>query len=257
MSIKSTAYIVFGLIIIGIVATIIRGTPLSSVNNAAPLTTNTNTAVQNVNTVATTNTAPVTPTNIPVGTNTTTPVNTNTVVTPPAPTPTVVLPIADFYNRVTKKPFAIYITPKTSPVQPERFQGYHSGVDAETTTAEKSTDIPIFAIASGKVTLAKYVGGYGGVMMIESTVDGKVVTILYGHLRQSSFKYKLGATVPMGQQIAVLGKEYSTETDGERQNFHLGILNGASTNVKGYVSTKSQLGAWQDPVAWLKANGAK
>ena len=182
-------------------------------------------------------------------------VNTNTV-TPaitPTPTPSVVVPMADFFNRVTKKPFGIYITPKTSPVQPEKFTGYHTGADAETTVAEKDVDIPIFAIAAGRVVLTRHVTGYGGVVMITSVIDGQTITVLYGHLRQTSFKFKLGQTVQAGQQIAALGTGNSTETDGERKHLHLGILNGESTNVKGYVATKSQLSAWLDPVAWLKS----
>jgi hypothetical protein len=30
-----------------------------------------------------------------------------------------------------KKPFGIYITPENSPVQPENFTGYHTGIDVE------------------------------------------------------------------------------------------------------------------------------
>lgn len=49
----------------------------------------------------------------------------------PKKLPKIVLPIAEFEKRITKKPFGIYITPQNSPVQPERFTGYHTGVDVE------------------------------------------------------------------------------------------------------------------------------
>lgn len=176
-------------------------------------------------------------------------VNANESVVQPSPA---VLPIADFYQRVTKKPFGIYITPATSPVQPERFKGYHTGADAETTTAEHKSDVPIYSVAAGTVVLARYVSGYGGVIMITVTVNGKTYTTLYGHLRQSSFTVTLGTTVTKGEKIAVLGTGFSSETDGERKHLHFGVLQGSSTNVKGYVSTKSQLSPWEDPVAWLK-----
>jgi len=42
-----------------------------------------------------------------------------------------VLPVNQFFARITKKPFGVYITPETSPVQPEKFTGYHTGVDVE------------------------------------------------------------------------------------------------------------------------------
>lgn len=176
----------------------------------------------------------------------------NTTITPPL-APTVVVPITDFFNRITKKPFGIHITPATSPVQPEKFSGYHTGADAETTAAEKSIDVPIYAIANGTVVFVGHVNGYGGVVIIRHLVDGQTVTALYGHVRQSSIAIKVGKSVTMGQKIAVLGKGYSSETDGERKHLHLGIVKGATINYKGYVQTKSALSAWEDPVAWLNA----
>lgn len=195
-----------------------------------------------------------------VSTNTSILESTNTNIAPPPPTntntttpvPTVVVPIADFFNRITKKPFGIYITPKNSPIQPEKFTGYHTGADAETTPAEADIGIPIYSIANGSVVFAGHVNGYGGVIMIRYTIGTETVTTLYGHLRISSFTVKLGDTVNMGRQIAVLGTGYSSETDGERKHLHFGIIKGANINYKGYVSTQSQLSAWEDPVTWLK-----
>lgn len=187
--------------------------------------------------------------------NTSTEDNQNTAIVNTAPeTPSEVdFPIANFYDRITKKPFGIYITPKTSPVQPERFQGYHTGVDAETTSTEQTSDIPVFSVADGTVVLARYVSGYGGVIMIRHVINGTTSTTLYGHLRQSSFSISVGSTVKKGQRIAVLGTGGTSETNGERKHLHFGVLKGSSTNVKGYVSTKNQLSSWEDPVAWLKS----
>ncbi len=181
------------------------------------------------------------------------PINANTT---PTTTPSVVIPIANFFNRITKKPFGIYITPKTSPVQPEKFKGYHTGADAETTTDEKNIDIPIQAIANGTVVFAGHVNGYGGVIIIEHNVNGEKITALYGHLRIASFKVKVKDKVHPGDQIAVLGTGYSSETDGERKHLHLGILKGYVINYKGYVPTQSGLSPWEDPVVWLHAHGA-
>jgi len=198
-----------------------------------------------------------------VFTNTGTPPPTNTAETPvtnvdtsPAIIVQVEVPIEGFYDRITKKPFGIYITPKTSPIQPEKFSGYHTGADAETTSAENNTDIPVVAIASGTVVFAGHVNGYGGVVLIQHIINKETVTALYGHVRVSSFTKTKNQTVQMGEKIAVLGTGFSTETDNERKHLHFGIIKGASINYKGYVTTKSALSAWEDPVRWLKENGA-
>lgn len=210
--------------------------------SASMPTENTNTAV-----LENTNVSPV-PEPL-VNTNSTTP------LPMPIPKPSVVTPITDFFNRVTKKPFGIYITLKTSPIQPEKFSGYHTGADAETTPAEKDSDVPIAAIADGTVVFAGHVNGYGGVIMIEHKVNGETITALYGHLRITSFTIKKGAAVTVGKNIAVLGTGYSSETDGERKHLHFGIIKGASINYKGYVQTPSGLTAWDDPVTWLTTHG--
>ena len=40
-------------------------------------------------------------------------------------------PTYEFKNRITKKPYGIFITPQTSPVQPDKFTGFHNAVDIE------------------------------------------------------------------------------------------------------------------------------
>jgi murein DD-endopeptidase MepM/ murein hydrolase activator NlpD len=189
-----------------------------------------------------------------VNSRTSAPPTVNTNIT--APASTVVVPIADFFNRITKKPFGIYVTPGASPVQPEKFTGYHTGADAETTPAEANVDVPILAMANGTVVFAGHVNGYGGVIIIRHTIVNETVTALYGHLRISSFTVRVGDPVTAGQQISVLGTGYSTETDGERKHLHLGIIKGSNINYLGYVNAQSELTAWYDPVVWLKAHGA-
>lgn len=170
--------------------------------------------------------------------------------------PAAVRPMENFFERITKKPFGIYITPQTSPIQPEKFTGYHTGADAETTAAEKDANLPVMAVTKGTVVFAGHVNGYGGVIIIRHTIDGQTVTGLYGHLRISSFKVGKNDGVRVGQPIAVLGTGYSSETDGERKHLHFGLIKGATISYRGYVSSKNQLSAWEDPVAWLKRHGA-
>ncbi len=156
-------------------------------------------------------------------------------------------PIDQFRARITKKPFGIYITPQNSPVQPERFTGYHTGTDIE--YQDVTTDVPVYAIADGKIVLSETASGYGGVFVLDFKFpDGSEHTAIYGHIRPSSLP-KSGARVTKNQQLAVLGTGYSAETDGERRHLHFGIRADHSINILGYVQTKAALSGWIDPVS--------
>lgn len=182
--------------------------------------------------------------------------NANTNVSPTltntAVEPIVDYPMTDFFGRITKKHFGQYITPASSPVQPEQFSGYHTAVDLETTPDEQNTDVPVYAIADGTLTMARTASGYGGVMLVQYTVDGKIITAVYGHIRLSSVTVAVGTPVTKGERLAYLGTGYSSETDGERMHLHFGLLKGASTNIRGYVASQADLSAWYDPEAWFR-----
>ncbi len=168
---------------------------------------------------------------------------------PDAELSSVYYPLQDFLPRITKKRFGQYITPQNSPVSPERFSGYHTGVDAE--AGDDQGDVPVYAVANGQVKLRRTVDGYGGVVMIEQAVDGQTLTALYGHLDIASVTLTVGDVVTAGQKIGVLGTGGTAETDGERQHLHFGLLVGVSTNLKGYVSRDSDLSPWLDPLIWF------
>jgi len=155
-------------------------------------------------------------------------------------------PVADFKSRITKKPFGILISPKNSPVQPERFSGYHTAVDVE--FEDVSDDVAVYAIADSQVALSQTASGYGGVFMITFDLNGARHSALYGHIRPSSIP-KVGTSYKKGDRIALLGTGYSSETDGERRHLHFAILSDDSLTIKGYVSTKSQLSGWIDPLS--------
>ncbi len=169
-----------------------------------------------------------------------------------APAPGLAWPISDALSRVTKKPFGIYVSPGHSPVSPERFTGYHTGADFETTPAEQNIDVPVFAICDGKILAARYASGYGGVIVESCTMDNGPVTVIYGHVRQSSIIPTAGQIIKAGDKLAVLGTGYSSETDGERKHLHLGIHKGTSIDILGYVQNKAALSGWIDPLSVLK-----
>jgi murein DD-endopeptidase MepM/ murein hydrolase activator NlpD len=157
-------------------------------------------------------------------------------------------PVANYKSRVTKKPFGIYVTPQNSPIQPERFTGYHTGADAE--YQDVLSDVPVYAIADGKVVLSETASGYGGVFMISFNLNGTEHTALYGHIRPSSLP-SVGKIIKKGDQLGLLGTGYTSETDGERRHLHFAILSDNSLNIKGYVQSKFQLSGWIDPLTVL------
>lgn len=163
-------------------------------------------------------------------------------------TPEVVAPISDAKSRVTKKPFGIYITPATSPVQPEKFTGYHTGVDFEITSDEKTKNIDVFAICTGEILKAEKVSGYGGVIIQQCTVEGSPVTVLYGHVILPDIA--IGPKTA-GEKLTILAPANSEFSGGERKHLHLGIHKGTGIEYRGYVDSQSQLSAWTDILKYL------
>lgn len=160
-------------------------------------------------------------------------------------------------ERITKKPFGIFITPQTSPVQPERFSGYHTGTDFEIFPEELNADVPVNAVCDGKLLVARTASGYGGVAVQSCDLNsqpaspeqqrGEPITIVYGHLNISSVKLKVGDQIKAGDILGSLGSNKSAQTDGERKHLHLGIHKGSSVSILGYVQNKAELSGWIDP----------
>jgi len=161
--------------------------------------------------------------------------------------PEFVPPLIRANMRITKKPFGIFIDPKTSLVQPERFRGYHTGTDFETFPEEATSDVSVRAICSGSLEAKRSASGYGGVAVEKCMFEDKPITVIYGHLRLTSVQAAIGDNVVAGDIIGVLGTGQSKETDGERKHLHLGIHLGTAINILGYVAEKQALKDWLDP----------
>ncbi len=161
-------------------------------------------------------------------------------------------PIRNALSRVTKKSFGLEVNPGHSPVSPEKFSGYHTGVDFETLTDEQAVDVPIFALCSGPLLLKKWASGYGGVLVQQCRIEAREVTVIYGHLRLASIQNKIGDELTAGRELGVLGKGYSSETDGERKHLHLGIHLGTTVNIRGYVPDTAELKQWLDVRTFLQ-----
>jgi hypothetical protein len=160
-------------------------------------------------------------------------------------------PLDKANKRVTKKKFGQYITPKTSPVQPERFQGYHTGVDFEILPGDLNKAVKVRAVCNGKLLLKKYASGYGGVAVQSCKIDNQDITVVYGHLKLASISLKLNQLIKIGDYIGVLGANKSVETNGERKHLHLGFHKGSALNIRGYVATKPELKNWLDPCQYV------
>ncbi len=154
-------------------------------------------------------------------------------------------------DRITKKPFGIFITPSTSPVQPERFSGYHTAVDMEILPDEENADVMVRAFCQGPIVAARTVSGYGGVIIQRCDLDSQTVTALYGHININSVFPSVGDTMNPGDDLALLGKGYSTETDGERKHLHFALHKGSAIEYRGYVSGEPALDQWIDPEPYL------
>ena len=64
---------------------------------------------------------------------------------------------------------------------------------------------PLLAAADGTVTVAEFSGGYGGLIVIEHTIDGKPVATAYAHMWQSGIHVRRGDRVSAGQRIGDVG----------------------------------------------------
>ena len=150
-------------------------------------------------------------------------------------------------ERVTKKPFGIYTEPKSSPVQPENFSGYHTGIDFEIFPHEENSEVTVRSVCSGNLLVKRYASGYGGVAVQQCNLNHEPITVVYGHLKSDSVTMSIGDFIEVGQPIGILGKGFSQETDGERKHLHLGFHKGDRVSILGYVRDKSQLDEWIDP----------
>ena len=174
---------------------------------------------------------------------------TNNSVTPiTTPENNLVPPIQEFRERITLKPFGIYITPENSPVQPERFAGYHTGVDVEFT--DTTEDIAVFAISDGTVLTTQVVSGYGGVTVLRIEHNYEKIIIIYGHLDPARLPAK-GKTVTTGEVIGYLGAGNTAQTDYERKHLHFGMYKNGSLDLRGYVATPEELINWYDPLLFF------
>ena len=112
---------------------------------------------------------------------------------------------------------------------------YHSGLDLGA-----ADGTPILAAADGTVTVAEFSGGYGGLIIIEHTINGQSVATAYAHMWQHGIHVKAGDQVRAGQHIGDVGSSgYSTGA-----HLHFEVRQGGTN------------GDFVDPAAWLNSHDA-
>lgn len=123
--------------------------------------------------------------------------------------------------------------PRVHPITGER--SVHTGTDF---AAPDGT--PILAAADGTVTVAEFSGGYGGLVVIEHTLDGQKVATAYAHMWETGIGVQPGDTVTAGQHIGDVGS----------------AGNSTGTHLHFEVRTGGTNGEHTDPAAWLNSHDA-
>lgn len=123
--------------------------------------------------------------------------------------------------------------PRVHPISGE--SSFHTGTDF---AAPDGT--PILAAADGTVTVAEFSGGYGGLIVIEHTLDGQTVATAYGHMWETGIHVQPGDTVTAGQHIGDIGS--SGNSTGP--HLHFEVRHGGTD------------GEHTDPAAWLNSHNA-
>lgn len=100
----------------------------------------------------------------------------------------------------------------------------HLGMDIA-----NSTGTPIVAAASGMVSHAGSMGGYGNVVILTHSINGQTHSTVYAHL--NSINVSVGQSVSQGQQVGGMGN--SGRSTGTHLHFeiHVGPWNGARSNA--------------------------
>lgn len=160
-------------------------------------------------------------------------------------------PVSRAGERVTKKPFGLRVAPGLSPVDPERFTGWHVGLDLELLPGETEDGVAVSAACGGEVLYRNWVKGYGGVLVQRCRAGGEDVTVLYGHVLLTDGAPALGARLEPGQAFAVLGKGFSEQTDGERPHLHFSVHRGRALELRGYAEDTARMAGWMDPAGML------
>ncbi|MCY4667655.1 MAG: peptidoglycan DD-metalloendopeptidase family protein [Rhodococcus sp.] len=133
---------------------------------------------------------------------------------------------------------------KTQPLKAGTYQ-LTSGFGPRGGSMHRGTDFagplgtPIYAATSGVVAEAGPASGFGNWVIIDTDVDGKRISTVYGHMAASTIKVKTGDQVTAGQEIAAVGNE----ADSSGPHLHFEVWEGGRL--------PDGAGTPTDPAPWL------
>jgi murein DD-endopeptidase MepM/ murein hydrolase activator NlpD len=164
-------------------------------------------------------------------------------------------PLDKYSSRPKLLKFGMYVTPdpKNNPIDPpERFSGYHTGLDLEILPGEDGKDVVVHSACEGPLKHKGEAEGYGGLLVQTCKYRDEEVTVLYGHVDPGSVGANIGDRLKAGQRIAILGDNKSAETSFTRKHLHFQIHKGEELQLLGYVQNQSELADYLDPEEILK-----
>ncbi|QKX50196.1 peptidoglycan DD-metalloendopeptidase family protein [Planococcus glaciei] len=91
------------------------------------------------------------------------------------------------------------------------------------------TGTPIGASVSGYVSYAGYMGGYGNVVILTHSINGRSYATVYGHM--SRVGTSVGQAVSQGQKIGEVGSTGRSTGPHLHFEIHIGSWNGARSNA--------------------------
>ncbi|MDQ0429317.1 murein DD-endopeptidase MepM/ murein hydrolase activator NlpD [Planomicrobium stackebrandtii] len=100
----------------------------------------------------------------------------------------------------------------------------HLGMDIA-----NSPGTPIVAAASGMVSHAGNMGGYGNVVILTHSINGQTHSTVYGHM--NSINVSVGQSVSQGQQVGGMGNTGRSTGTHLHFEIHVGPWNGARSNA--------------------------
>lgn len=102
----------------------------------------------------------------------------------------------------------------------------HHGIDV---AQGNRSNVSIAASASGTVTSARFMSGYGNTVIVSHTIGGRHFNTLYAHL--NSFNVSAGQTVRQGQSIGIMGSTGRSSGPHLHFEIHEGSWNVSKSNV--------------------------
>jgi murein DD-endopeptidase MepM/ murein hydrolase activator NlpD len=122
-----------------------------------------------------------------------------------------------------------------------------------------ATGTPISASATGYVSFAGVMGGYGNVVILTHSINGQSYATVYAHM--SAISVSAGQAVSQGQTVGLLGSTGRSTGPHLHFEIHIGSWNGSRSNAVVYkelhgkglniigVSLDRDAKAWKDAIA--------